>query len=458
MFSPGERIAVAVSGGPDSMLLLELMRQFSGEAGVSIAVAHFNHHLRGVDSGVDEQFVAARAQELGLELFRGEADVARIARTKRRNIEATARDLRYRFFFSLISQQKVDKVATAHTANDQAETVLLRLLRGTGVRGLGGIYPVLDGKIVRPFLGLARVEVKREIECRQIAFRVDASNLDPRFARNRIRRILLPVLEAEFNPHVVRLLCELATRSRDDDAFLQQAASERARPWRLREGSLEKIALRSFVEYHPAIQRRVLRDMVASARGNLRGFTGAHIEAVRRFATASQSGKRLNLPGGLEAEKAFDWLVIARRHDEAAPGGFCFAVTPPTSIVVPQLDLKFRFSIAENLPSGQAEKGYNCNQALALDWSKLGDGLVLRNWQPGDRFQPSGSRHAWKLKELFLKRRVPARSRKLWPVLVSSQQLVWVQGFPAAQGFAASEASAQVLIVEEEHASTSGSH
>jgi tRNA(Ile)-lysidine synthase len=449
MLPTGERIAVALSGGPDSILLLEFMKQFSQETGISIAVAHFNHHLRGSDSQADEQFVAHRAEELGLDFIRGEADVAKIARSKRRNIEATARDLRYRFFFSLVNQHKVNKVATAHTANDQAETVLLRLLRGTGTRGLGGIYPVLDGKIVRPFLNLTRSEIESEIQARQLEFRVDASNSDLHFARNRIRQRLLPLLANDFNPRIVTTLADLANRSRDEDAFLQQAASERAHFWRVRERDEEKIALQPLIGFHPALQRQVLRDMILSACGSLRRLTSINVEALRRFAASSQSGKELILPGGLTARKELEWLVISSGPKSAAQE-FCIAVKPPTEITVAPLALRLRFLVAENVPSEVAEKRYNYNQAVRLDLDKVGEGLILRNWQPGDRFQPFGSRRALKLKELFLRRRIPAKSRKLWPVLLSNQQVVWVQGFPAAQGFAASESSARTLFVVQE--------
>jgi tRNA(Ile)-lysidine synthase len=449
MLPPGERIAVAVSGGPDSILLLEFMKRFSRETGISLSVAHFNHHLRGPDSDADERFVARRAEDLGLKLFRGEADVARIARAKGQNVEATARELRYRFFFSLVNQHKTHKVATAHTANDQAETILLRLLRGAGARGLGGIYPVLDGKVVRPFLNLRRAEIESEIQTRQLEFRVDASNQDTRFTRNRIRQHLLPLLATDFNPRIVAILSQLANRSRDDDAFLQQVASERARFWRVREGNQEKIGLRPLIEFHPALQRQVLRDMISAASGSLRGLTSTHVEALRRFASSSQSGRQLILPGGLTAQKELEWLVIGSEL-KSATEGFCFAVTPPAEITVAPLALKLRFLIAENVPSGAAEKEYNYNKAVRLDLDKLGDGLILRNWQPGDRFQPFGSRRALKLKELFLRRRIPATSRKSWPVLLSNQQVVWVQGFPAAQGFAASDLSLRTLLVVQE--------
>jgi len=192
IFHPGQRVGVAVSGGPDSVLLLHFMKDLALEWGITLAVVHFNHHLRGAESDADESFVRSLADSIGIAFIGGEAEVARVAREKKRNLEATARELRYRFFFSLVEQGRLDKVVTAHTANDQAETVLLRLLRGAGTRGLCGIYPVLEGKVARPFLDLTRAEITREMEARQLECRLDSSNLDSRLRRNKIRLELLP--------------------------------------------------------------------------------------------------------------------------------------------------------------------------------------------------------------------------------------------------------------------------
>ena len=165
-FHAGWRVGVAVSGGPDSVLLLHFLKAMAPETGLTLSVVHFNHHLRGAESDGDEASTRDLAASLGLEFLGSGAEVGRTARERGDNVEAVARDLRYRYFFSLVDQGRLDRVATAHTANDQAETVLMRLLRGAGTRGLGGIYPVLESKVVRPFLGLTRAEVMQEIGVR----------------------------------------------------------------------------------------------------------------------------------------------------------------------------------------------------------------------------------------------------------------------------------------------------
>ncbi|HEX5481053.1 MAG TPA: tRNA lysidine(34) synthetase TilS [Terriglobia bacterium] len=447
LFAAGDRVGIAVSGGPDSVLLLDFMCQLGRQLGFRCLVVHFNHHLREAESDADENFVASEAARRDLEYLRSEANVARIARERRRNLEATGRELRYRFFFSLVNQGKVDRVATAHTENDQAETVLLRLLRGADLRGLGGIFPRLESKVVRPFLGVTRREVEKEIATRGLAFRVDRSNLDLRFTRNKIRRELLPLLEKEFNPAIVSLLKDFASRARDDETYLEQAASEQARPWRIREGDEERIPISALAQFPPAISRRVLRQMIGSVRRGPGGFTAGHLQQALRLVTEGSGGKTVILPGGVEARKELGYLVVRPARQSTPARDFCFEITPPAEVAIPLLGVKFRLRIVENPPS-RGEKTYN--KQGTLDFEKLGGSLVLRNWQPGDRFHPLGSRRAHKLKDLLKKLGTPEEQRRLWPVLVSGEETLWVRNFPPSADFAASPLSRQLLIIEEE--------
>jgi len=454
LFRPGERVGVAVSGGADSVLLLHFMEQLSHEMGLRVVVVHFNHQLRGPESAADEQFVRERAKSLGMDFIRGEAAVARVARERRANLEATARELRYRFFFSLVNQGKVNKVVTAHTANDQAETVLLRLLRGSGAKGLGGIYPMLDGKVARPFLKLARAEINSEVSRRQLDIRVDASNRDTRFLRNKVRAELLPLLERDYNPAIVSLLSDLADRARDDEAYLERQAWERAHAWRIREGRSEKIPVSAFAGFPTSIRRRVLRQMIAAASGHLRGVTYSHVEELRRFAAEGQSGRSLVLPQGLVARKEFDWLIIDVRERETARSGFSYPVEVPGEIRIPELGSTFRFKIVNSRATG---KGYNSSDRPKVDLSKLKGELRIRNWQAGDSFRPVGSRKIKKVKELFQEQRIPLGHRRLWPVLDCEKSVIWVRGFPPDVQVAPSSATEHVVIIVEEPLETSGS-
>lgn len=426
--------------------MLEFLARMAGEVGFQLAVVHFNHHLRGAESNEDEGFVRELAVRYGVPFLRGEARVAEEARKRRRNLEATAREFRYRFFLGLIRQGKLDKVATAHTLDDQAETVLLHILRGTGTRGLGGIHRSLQNKVVRPFLGLTRAEIEAEIARRNLPFRVDSTNLDTRFRRNKVRKELLPMIEREYNPEIKRLLSELATRAREDEAWLDQQARERAGAWRLREDGAEKISRMALRNMPPTLARRVLRQMLREVAGSLAGVTHRHIEAMYRFALESQSGKKLQLARGLAARIEFDWLILSGESGNEKPPEYVYNVEVPCTVEVREIGLSMTFKI---VGAKDSDRGYNGKEWPILDPQKMPARLILRNWRPGDRYCPSGSQKTVKVKELFRRLRVPLGERAHRPVLDSEQGIVCVRGLPAVAWAAAEKESDRVLVIHE---------
>jgi len=445
-FRPGERIGAAVSGGLDSVLMLDFLERLSRDIGFTLAVIHFNHHLRGTESDEDEGFVRSRARDLHLPFLRGEARVAEEARQQRRNLEATARDLRYRFFLGLVRQGRLDKVATAHTLDDQAETVLIHILRGTGTKGLGGIHPSFEGMIVRPFLSLTREEVETVAKERSLPFRVDSTNLDTRFRRNKVRLELLPLLEKEYNPEVKRLLSELSARAREDEAYLDHEAREHAGAWRVREEGAERISRRMIEGLATALARRVLRQMVQTVMGSLQGVTHRHIEALEAFALKSQSGRKLILPHGLVARTEFEWLILRVEPAGSKAADFAYAVVPPAAISVAEIGRSFTFKIVD---SDEAPRDYNNWEWPELNSLNLPARLVLRNWREGDRYCPAGHRKSVRVKELFRRHRVPAGDRFLWPVLDSERGIVCARGLPAANWAVTGEAKGKILLIQE---------
>jgi len=448
-FRPGMRAGVAVSGGPDSVLLLHFMRQLATDMGFRLAAVHFNHHLRGEESDADEALVRRTADALGIECLCGGGEAGAIARRQGRNLEAVARELRYRYFFSLVDQAKLDCVATAHTANDQAETVLLRLLRGAATRGLAGIHPVLAGKVVRPFLRLKRGEVMEEVRARGLEYRVDSTNSNPRLRRNKIRLELLPLLSRDYNPEIVSLLSQFAARAREEEAVLEREARQAAQPWRVREGKEERIALAALRDFPPALGRRILRQMFESLPGVGHGLAHPHLDLLWQFGLEAQRGKVLTLPGGALARKESAWLVLSPACVVSPGSDFSYTVSFPGEIAIPEVGSVFHLKILERDPTGAA---YNLSRRMALDPEKLPGELILRNWRPGDRFCPLGRLTALKLKEMLAKQKVPRESRKLWPVLLSGDEVVWVRGFPPARCAAAAEGTPRVLVIEEKPA------
>jgi tRNA(Ile)-lysidine synthase len=282
-FRPGDRVAVAVSGGADSVALLALLLEARYGLGVVVSVAHYNHRLRGGEADADAKFVEELAASREVPFFSARAETLHEA-----NVEALARQDRYRFFKQLVREGRVGKVATAHTADDQAETVLARLLRGGGPAGLAGILPVVRGCIVRPLLETRRAELRAWAVARGLGWREDSTNLDRRFLRNRIRQELIPQLERDYNPGIVNVLSHTAEVARGDEVYWQRHIEDLARSLIRETPQGPQLLLGNFVQLDEAQQRRLIRAAVAQAKGDLRRLDFDHVEKIRRLALSGK--------------------------------------------------------------------------------------------------------------------------------------------------------------------------
>ena len=308
LLRPGDRVGVAVSGGADSVALLRVLLELRSELGIVLAVAHFNHGLRGEQAAADEAFVAELAKQHGLECFIGHGDVRTHASTNKLTVEAAGRDLRYRWFAETARQHRLDRIATAHTLDDQAETVLLKFLRGAGTRGLAGIYPIVNReafRIVRPLLCVSRAEVEEYLSSLAQAWREDESNLDRRFLRNRIRHELLPLLERDFNPNARQVLAELAVIAQAEQQYWDELVARH-----LTTNSSGDLLLAGFAELPVALQRRVLKRFAESGAAAL-DFT--HVEKLRYCALGKV--RKAELPGDRVAMRVNGTLQIRSLRD-----------------------------------------------------------------------------------------------------------------------------------------------
>jgi tRNA(Ile)-lysidine synthase len=482
MIRPGDRVGVGVSGGADSVALLWLLAELRAKLGIHILVLHFHHQLRGASADEDERFVAGTAREIGFEFVADRADVAGEARRHGWNLEDAGRRLRYQFFASVISSHRLNSVAVAHTANDQAETVLAHLLRGSGLAGLAGIYPV-SGSIIRPLLEVEREDLREYLLTLKQPWREDVTNQDTSRTRSRIRHKLLPLLRREFEPTSVKRLARMASLAREDEAFWHALEDARFAALTSREPSGE-ISLRiadliSPFPFFPAgdtdpahhagaprvealaLSRRLVRRIFVELRGSRQLLTARHVEDVLHLAWKSQSGASIELPG-VVVERRFDRLAFLRatpstqseKNGRENLAGFEFEYTiahpdssEPSRIVVPEIRRQFTLKVID-WPSGSRETSRGRE---ALDLDRLDWPLILRNWRPGDCYRPHRRRRVRKLKRMLLESRVPKRDRTGWPVLTSAGALVWALGFPVADEFAAgADTRAGVVIAEEQ--------
>jgi tRNA(Ile)-lysidine synthase len=479
LFAPGSRVGVAVSGGGDSVALLMLLYDLRAELGITIAVVHLNHRLRGKHSAADERFVAELARSLGLELFLKRRNVAARARAARGNLEETAREHRYAFFEELITRRGVlDRIATAHTLDDQAETVLDRILRGTGISGLAAIRAV-RGAVVRPLLEVRREELRDFLESRGQPWREDASNQDLLQLRARLRHKLLPEITANYSPAAAGHLAELARlaqgeedfwRALEDDCFHRLVRAHKGvfsirapdllLPLHLSLSAAESSAARDAARastQQEALASRLLRRIFQAMPGG-RALGSRHVAQVLHLASsASGSGHRVELPGGIVALREFDQIEFRAESAHRKGAGralpedaYEFVIELPgrgaAEVTLPSIGLRYSFKLIDCPP---APRDTGNSLPVALDAARLRFPLVLRNWRPGDAYLPSGRRLPRKLKELFLAKRVPAHLRGLWPVLTCGGVIAWVRGMPAAQEFAAGKDSRRVLRIRE---------
>ena len=478
MIRPANRVGLGVSGGADSVALLRLFADLRARLGITIFVLHFHHQLRGAEADEDERFVKALAEKLGLAFESGRADVAAEAKRNRWNLEDAARRLRHQFFSSMAASRHLDCIAVAHTADDQAETVLSHLLRGSGITGLAGIHPIA-GLMVRPLLDVRRAELREYLSSLGQDWREDATNQDTSRTRARIRHELIPFLERDFNAAAVTRLARLASHAREDEAFWRALEDERFCALAAREAagaisveagdllaplpSLPSGAAASSDSAAPtlALTRRLVRRIYAEVRGSRAQITASHVDAVLELAVKSQSGSRLDLPG-VTAERIFNRLMFApantrpgevrnARRAAGVPPEFSYSLDRPAtgdgiSVVVAEIHRRFSLKRVD-WPAGRSE---TVSGRGALDFDRVQWPLVLRNWRPGDSYRPQGSRRVRRLKRLLLESRVPRNVRNRWPVLDSAGCVIWASGCPVAEEAAAGGETRIGLVIGEE--------
>lgn len=432
LLRPGLRLAVGLSGGADSVALLRALAERSRELGLVLHAAHLHHGLRGEEADGDLAFARTLAVELGLPFHEARVDVASEAVKAGETIEEAARRLRYGWFRQLMASGEVEAVATAHTRDDQAETVLAKFLRGAWTEGLSGIHPVIEfpsGSILRPLLGTTRAEVEAYLGALGQGWREDSSNRHLTFTRNRIRHELLPLLEG-WNPQLREHLTQMATLARDEEAWWQTELA-RLGPQILMYGRPVRgggraasdglaVDLSRLAALLPALQRRLLR-FAAEQLGAAIDFPST--EALRNLALTGRAGQKLPLAQGIRAERTARELRLAvvpvapagKGAAEPAPE---YTIAIPGEIAAPAFGLRLRI------------ERMDANGIVSASQERLPAAGVatLRNWRPGDRVRLRYSSASHKVKEVLERLKVTGSSRALWPVLELDGHIVWMQG------------------------------
>ncbi len=435
MIRNGDRIVIGVSGGPDSVSLLDLMVRLRESLGIRLCVAHLNHQLRGQASDMDERFVRDLAASTGLPFYSERATLP-----QGESPEAAAREARLAFLERVTRTAGASRIALAHTRGDQAETVLMRLLRGAGPTGLGAIRPIRDGIWIRPLLAVSRQQIQAYVDHRSLQVRCDDSNADTRFLRNRIRHRLLPKLASEYNPAVEAALARSAEIIQGEDQLLDQQA-ESAYRMALRYEGKRKIILdeNAVFRYHIALRRRIFRTAFFRLRGRARDLDE---QSVSRMESLSQApAGAVQVVSGISVHRAGPWLIVSRptpafETDVAVPG-----VTE-----IPEIGAVLETRIR---PACQApEQDLTSDPFRAcFDRDALAGCLTLRNRRRADRFAPFGLNGTQKISDLFINLKIPRPLRDEIPLLLDGKAILWVVGLRTAGPTAVTHRAKTVLDV-----------
>ncbi len=431
MLAPGQRVLAAVSGGPDSVVLLHILLKLAGELDISLAVAHLNHCLRGNRSEKDALFVSRLASELGLHYFYHKTDVEALCKSERIGLEAAARTARYSFLGKVAARNGFDKIAIGHQADDNAEQVLMHLLRGSGPTGLAGIAPVREA-IIRPLIRLHRDSILTWAKHHGLTYCQDNTNQDQRFTRNRIRHLLIPILEKKFNPNIKATLNRTAALMRQEQQWLEVLDENLAKTVILtvRTGCLELDA-EVLAAMPPAQARRVLRHVLSGMQGVLRSISATHIQDLLQLAGHKKNGRQIHLPKGLRALRRGRVLKISTgaQQNTGNQHHWSFTITPghglESHLRLPDGGM-LRFDPSSSSPHPDWRKA-GLYEAY-FDMDRLNMPLTVRNFRNGDRIMPFGMGGSQKLKKLFIDRKIPREKRPNVPLVLNQNDILWVAG------------------------------
>lgn len=437
MLQPGDVVAVGVSGGPDSVALLDLLCRLKDDLRLRLYVAHLNHRLRA-EAIREAEFVEGLAASYGLKAMVQDADVRAYAKDRRLPIEVAAREVRYRFFTSVLAKTGAVRMALGHQADDQAETVLLNIIRGAGLAGLKGIPPV-RGPFVRPLIEVRRAAVESYCVFRGLKTCLDASNLSTEYLRNRIRHKLIPLLEHDYNPAVVEALGRLADITREEERFI--AAETTITYDRIASLTKEGIDIdaTALAALPVALARRVVRLACKTLSDGVYRPDFLHTEKVLEL-LKSGAGQEVVLPRGLRVVRSYKTLSFMRGKRREI-SDFCRSVGLPGATLIPELNLMLETRIKSQ---NSSPSGLPPNEAL-LDLDRLEPPLVARRRRPGDVFHPFGFRTPVKLKNFFIAQKIPRHRRDEILLVADASGIVWVGGVRTSSRAAVTEETKRIL-------------
>ncbi len=439
LFSPGQKILVSLSGGADSLVLFHLLFRIREGWSLDLEVFHLDHGLRP-ESSDQAREISRFVEEKGLLCHCLSADIQAMHEERGGSLQEVARRERMRLLKETALERSIDRIALGHQANDQAETLFLNLIRGSGTAGLAGIPYRGEGKIIHPLLDIWRTDIEKY--CREWDLKVleDPSNLSTRYRRNKLRLEVLPLLEKEFNPRLQESLWRTAKNLQEDNSFLEELAEkELEQNWRSREASLE---ISWLLDLPVSLRKRVLQGACKKI-SPARSFYFEHLDLLESLLRIGQTGSRLDLPG-LTVEKGSRKLYFFPAREDRVEEDYCYNLPIPGRVIVPEIGVVISANRADEAGWDRVDR-----MRIVVDGDKLGDSLLIRSRRPGDRFWPLGAPGQKKLKDFFINNKVDRWRRRRIPLLVSGEgDIVWVVGYRVSEKFRVEAGSKNLVEIK----------
>jgi len=441
MISKGDRVLVAVSGGPDSVALLHFLKQIEPLYNLYLHVFHLNHKIRGEEADEDAEFVQEYSSKLGIPSTLMSYDVPSLMKEEKLSLEEAAREARYRLLERLVAEIKANKVALGHHADDQIETFLMRLIRGAGLEGLGSILPV-RGHYIRPFIEVTKQDIMQYIENNGLKFRIDASNEDLSILRNRIRHELIPLL-VSYNPQFKESILKTIEIIREDQAHLDELMGEVFDTLADFGEGFVRLPIQALIAQSVSVQRRLVRKCIKWAKSDLRGIEFKHIELVLDSLKAIPPKIEMELPGNIVVFTEYDWFAIGRKQLFASPILEHVKLAVPGITKIDALGVEIEARLV-----GIGDLEFRKDGMVAhLDADKISGELWVRTRRTGDSFRPFGMLGEKKLQDFFVDEKVPKRERDRVPIVTQNEDIVWVAGFRIDDRYKVTEETKRVLVL-----------
>lgn len=417
----GDRVVVALSGGPDSTALLAVLVTIARQMDLTLIVAHFNHGLRGRESNADEKFSRDLAKKMGLFFCSGKMD----KKNNKKGIspEDFYRRQRYNFLDKVAKDNRAQKIALGHNLQDQAETVLLNLLRGSGLEGLKGFLPKRDGKFIRPLMETSRQEIISFLGKAGISYCQDSSNKNMMHLRNQIRGELIPYLKEKYNPKIEENLARMAEILRMEDEFIQKQVAEALRSPFVQSSQNRVLLKIDFLnKLSPAIRLRLFKTILEDLSPKKNGITFLHVKSMDDLTKKSESGKKVVLPVKIEARREYDNLILERKTARFKQVKYEYSMNIPGAVYIKEKNLTVKAKVIKKRNVDLGSKNI-----IYLDWDKVKRPVFIRNRRDGDWFQPLGMTGRQKIKDYFIDHKIPVHERDKIMLLVDKLSVICIE-------------------------------